>query len=115
YHEAGRLMKELAIRHGHEKLGPVIDNATSLNGAAVNQPGNLDDLVVNTGSNVYEIYRDRLHGQSTPLSMGRHSYRIERANAVHEDLAGWFREVVWFGNKKGAYLFPIHPQENFPR
>ncbi len=102
YHEAGRLMKELAIRHGHEKLGPVIDNATSLNGAAVNQPGNLDDLVVNTGSNVYEIYRDRLHGQSTPLSMGRHSYRIERANAVHEDLAGWFREVVWFGNKKGA-------------
>ena len=115
YHEAGRLMKELAITHGHEKLGPVIDDATSLNGAAVNQPGNLDDLVVDTGSNVYEIYRDRLHGQSTPLSMERHSYRIERADAVHEDLAGWFREVVWFGNKKGAYLFPIHPQENFPR
>ena len=115
YHEAGRLMKELAITHGHEKLGPVIDDATSLNGAAVNQPGNLDDLVVDTGSNVYEIYRDRLHGQSTPLSMGQHSYRIERADAVHEDLAGWFREVVWFGNKKGAYLFPIHPKENFPR
>ena len=115
YHEAGRLMKELAVTHGQEKLGPVIDDAISLNGAAVNQPGNLDDLVVNTGSNVYEIYRDRLHGQSAALSTGRHSYRIERANAVHGDLAGWFREVVWFGNKKGAYLFPIHPQENFPR
>ena len=108
-------MKELAITHGHEKLGPVIDAATSLNGAAVNQPGNLDDLVLDTGSNVYEIYSDRLPGQSTPLSMERHSYRSERADAVHEDLAGWFREVVWFGNKKGAYLFPIHPQENFPR
>ena len=30
---------------------------------------------------------------------------IERSKSYYPDLLEWCREVVWWGNKKGAYLY----------
>ncbi|NQV80103.1 MAG: hypothetical protein HQ495_06080, partial [Alphaproteobacteria bacterium] len=30
---------------------------------------------------------------------------IDRSSAHYEDFQLWCREVVWWGNKKGAYLY----------
>ena len=31
--------------------------------------------------------------------------RIRRSQAVYESWTDWYREVIWYGNKKGAYLY----------
>jgi hypothetical protein len=31
--------------------------------------------------------------------------RIDRSSKRYEDFQAWSREVVWWGNKKGAYLY----------
>jgi hypothetical protein len=31
--------------------------------------------------------------------------RIERSRRSYDDFQTWCREIVWWGNKKGAYLY----------
>jgi hypothetical protein len=31
--------------------------------------------------------------------------RIRRSRAVYDTWTDWYREVIWYGNKKGAYLY----------
>jgi hypothetical protein len=34
---------------------------------------------------------------------------IERSKSRYSDILDWCREVVWWGNKKGAYLYGNEP------
>jgi hypothetical protein len=31
--------------------------------------------------------------------------RIDRTKMVYHSWDDWYREVIWYGNKKGAYLY----------
>ena len=107
FDEARRCLDQLAVAQGHGEICSVIADAIALNQAAVNQCGHSVDLEAETGSNVYEIYQKRLRGERVPLRSGVYRYRIERAHSAYADWPAWFKEIVWFGNKKGAYLHPI--------
>ena len=49
-----------------------------------------------------------LTGEKCDLLKGRYDYRIDRESTVWLTWEDWFREVVWFCNKKGAYLNRIN-------
>ena len=34
-------------------------------------------------------------------------HRVDRAAAVWSSWEDWMRQVVWYGNKKGAYLYGV--------
>ncbi|MDD9876674.1 MAG: cobalamin-dependent protein [Magnetovibrio sp.] len=108
YAEARRLLDGLCAAGGFDAARAAVADAIDINRMAVNQRGDVADVEIEVGSNVFEIYGNRLRGIETPPRTGVHRYRIERAAAAHEDWPSWFREIVWFGNKKGAYLNPIH-------
>jgi hypothetical protein len=40
-----------------------------------------------------------------PLAQGAYSIVVERSKSHYPDFDRWCREVVWWGNKKGAYLY----------
>ena len=48
---------------------------------------------------------DPLRGLPRSLDRAAVRYRIDRSSERWDDFQTWSREVVWYGNKKGAYLY----------
>ena len=51
-----------------------------------------------------KIYKDALEGNPFTFEEKQTKYIIEKSKAVYTDWDRWYKEVVWYGNKKGAYL-----------
>jgi len=105
YAEAERLV--LATIREFRSLVPLetIADAFRLNRALVKEPGVLADIEIRLGSDLYPYYRSILEGRSEDLAEEPVVYRIERSKEPWPVFADWCREVVWYGNKKGAYLY----------
>lgn len=105
YTEAGLLMKRLAAQQNVELPDDALDNAARLNQALVKQPFVTDDIVINLSTDVLTFWLDARQGVASQLVRKPVAVRISRAKSHYADLNDWCREVVWWGNKKGAYLY----------
>ncbi len=105
YNEAGDLLKSVLGRHRGELPAGVIEDSLKLNRALVKQPFLADDVVVEIGCDLMRFYDDVRNGTGRTLRMVPTRVVIERSSQVYLDLQTWCREVVWWGNKKGAYLY----------
>lgn len=103
YQEAGRVLAGLVAARG----GAVeeLEDALKLNRAQLKMPFQTGDVVVTVGSNLAEFHRGVLVGQPVERKVGPHAYTIDRTSQTWPSWEIWCREVVWFGNKKGAYLY----------
>ena len=109
-HQARQILGTLAREQGPGIFPAAVGDAITLNAAAINQPGNAIDVVVETGTNPLEIYRGQLRGNPPEERIGTFNYLVERNVGAQTEWHIWFREIVWFGNKKGAYIHPIQPR-----
>jgi radical SAM superfamily enzyme YgiQ (UPF0313 family) len=108
YAEGGRLIQDVTGARGAP--AEAIADAVRLNHALIKQPFVRDDLEVTVEFDVLGLYTDALQGGRNELRAGeplrsRATVRIERSRQACDDFAVWCREVVWWGNKKGAYLY----------
>jgi radical SAM superfamily enzyme YgiQ (UPF0313 family) len=100
--ECGRLLHALApSAHGLR----VLDEALHLNHALVKQPGRHDDIMVPCNFDLMAFYRGVLNGERIELKEKPVQYAVKRSAESWTDFQDWCREVVWYGNKKGAYLY----------
>ena len=51
------------------------------------------------------FYRSVLIGEPIQLKPQNVNYAVKRSAETWTDFNEWCREVVWYGNKKGAYLY----------
>ena len=111
YAEVERLLRSLvpADRAG-DALAALAD-AVTINHALVSRPGAGDDTVVQLSHNVIAFWRGICAGQPVPLVAGQYEHVVRRSKYAYQDVQQWCREVVWWGNKKGAYLYPISLEE----
>jgi hypothetical protein len=84
-----------------------LQDAITLNRALVNQPYFNTDIQVNLKFNIIDFWHGITEGQSVPLQKGKYFHEIKRTLQDCSDFQLWCKEVVWWGNKKGAYLYPI--------
>jgi hypothetical protein len=63
------------------------------------------DLDISLNYNVFEIYQGVLKGEDIKLETGDFRYTIDRASTKWTSWEEWFKEVVWYGTKKGDYLY----------
>ena len=105
YDEACTVLTELVAAEGGGMPADLIADAVRLNGALLKQPGRLDDLEVDIGYNVMDYYIGVRTGERVPLHNAPTTVRIDRSSKPYDDFQTWCREVVWWGNKKGAYLY----------
>lgn len=103
YAEAADLLAGLAAP---ALRGPLAD-ALRINRALMKQPDQDSDLDVHLDWNVPEVWRGVLTGRPAALARRPRTYRVVRSGGGWSDWTEWCREVVWFGNKKGAYLYPL--------
>ena len=83
----------------------VLHDAISLNHALVSQPFVDTDITVRSSFNVVAFCDGVRSGIPKPLVKESSSLHIHRRRAHYKTLEDWCREVVWWGNKKGAYLY----------
>ena len=50
-------------------------------------------------------------GEPVPLRKEPTTVQIDRTSDRYASFDDWCREVVWWGNKKGAYLYNSRPGE----
>jgi len=63
------------------------------------------DVDVKLNFNIWDVYRANLIGENIQLEAGDYLYTIDRSSNYWNSWDDWFRKVVWYGNKKGAYLY----------
>jgi len=76
-----------------------------LNRSLIKKPFQTEDLDLELSYNIWEFYRSVLCGEAIPLESKPTKYHIDRTSQTWSTWDVWFREVVWWGNKKGAYLY----------
>ncbi len=105
YAEAEHLMKRLSLDgNGEAAEGPLHD-AVILNHVLLKKPFQKENAAVTLGHNIWELYTSALKGISVPLKSGNYRHIIDREASAWPSWEFWCREVVWYGNKKGAYLY----------
>jgi radical SAM superfamily enzyme YgiQ (UPF0313 family) len=114
YEEAGRLLLGM-IDHSWPLLDGAVREAIKVNAALVSRPFAREDLTIAAHYNVME-FCDALR-VGTPIALREEPSWIEilRSKSHYSNIEDWCREVVWWGNKKGAYLYvnrlvPVEPQ-----
>lgn len=105
YDEAFRIIAEALADSGGEALESAVRDAVRLNRSMLKSPNADGDLTVPLQWNVLEVYNAALQGDKIPLRPTSDLVHVGRTAESWEDLNDWCRRVVWWGNKKGAYLY----------
>lgn len=94
-----------------ENAASAIREAAKINRVLIKRPGSHDDTTVKTDRDVLAFCRGVIRGEKPVLGKRQASTRILRAAERWDDFNDWCREVVWYGNKKGAYLYGAEPDQ----
>jgi len=105
YQEAETLLAH-CLRGRLLELPPaLLHESILLNRSLIKKPFETEDLDLELSYNIWEFYRSVLRGQPIPLESKPTKCHIDRTSQIWSTWDVWFREVVWWGNKKGAYLY----------
>lgn len=105
YAEAGKLLAEtVSARHAGLPMD-VIEDAIKLNHAMVHQPFAKTDLKVKLRYDILDYWDKVRTGEQALLRAQTMLVDIDRTSKPYDDFQKWCREIVWWGNKKGAYLY----------
>jgi radical SAM superfamily enzyme YgiQ (UPF0313 family) len=113
YQEAGALLSEFLVARSAAIPEGALEDAVRLNQALIKLPFQEEDLELPLAHNIGEFYRGALEGTPVSLTRGARLYRIDRTSRRFASWEEWCQQVVWYGNKKGAYLYSnqsVEPQ-----
>ena len=68
-------------------------------------PFQYTDIEIKTEYNVWEFFRSILTGERIELEKINTTYYIDRSKESWDSFQDWCRKVIWWGNKRGAYLY----------
>tara|TARA_Y100000034_G_C6880705_1_gene403522 strand:+ start:6 stop:1997 length:1992 start_codon:yes stop_codon:yes gene_type:complete len=106
YDEAEQVMGDLLERKGVKDYSLVLHNAISLNKELMKRPYQTEDAVVETDYNIWDVYRAGLVSEEQRLKNGEgYRHTVDRTSEKWNSLDDWCREVVWWGHKKGDYIY----------
>ena len=86
-------------------VAPVLADAVRLNQALLKRPFTRDRLSLPLRYNVWDYYRGALVGDSVSIEERPALVVVDRQRQSWWSWDDYCREVIWYGNKKGAYLY----------
>jgi len=105
YQEAERLLRRFLEEQLLILPDDLLRAAVQLNRQLIKQPFQTADLTLELPYNVWEFYQSALRGQPVPLERNTIRHAIDRTSNAWFSWENWCRDVIWYGNKKGAYLY----------
>lgn len=104
YRECHQLLEDIIKSKGKEMDWDLLSNSTYLNRSLLKLPFQNDDQEIQLQYDLMRYYRTFIEDGKAELNKTPTKYKIEKSKASYNDWNKWFKEVVWYGNKKGAYL-----------
>lgn len=83
----------------------ILHDAIFLNQNLIKLPFHKKNIDIGLSHNIWDVYRASLSGRTAKIKNGNYHCEIDRTSAKWVSWDDWCREVVWYGNKKGAYLY----------
>ena len=111
YEEAEELLLRHLKRRHIDFDAELLRQSVRLNASLIKKPFQTQDMEVETSWNIWEYYRSVPRGTPIPLEETPRTYHIDRTSVRWNTWDDWYREVVWYGNKKGAYLYASNAVE----
>jgi len=108
YQEARDIFDEILVARGVTIPPGLLLDSLSLNRYLLKVPFQKEDMEIQLSFRIWEFYQAIIHGKVPPLLEGSSTYHIDKTSQTWRTWDDWYREVVWYGNKKGAYLYGTH-------
>lgn len=105
YREVEHVLDEFLQRKKIPNYRPILHDAILLNQNLMKMPFQKKNIDMGLSHNVWDVYRASLSGRTAKIKNGHYHHEIDRTSAKWASWKDWCREVVWYGNKKGAYLY----------
>jgi len=105
YKESRKLLETLLKKTQNYDSIPLVAESVKINHALLKQPYLYDDLETESEYNILGMYNQVLKDQPSSFKRIKSKYRIARSTQTWKDWQTWCREVIWYGNKKGDYLY----------
>jgi len=105
YKEAQNLISGYLSRSGISEYQDVLAESIFLNKSLIKLPFQNKDKDISLSNNIWDIYYGLLRGKDVCLEKGNFLYRINCFECSWQSWEDWCREVIWYGNKKGAYIY----------
>ncbi len=104
YRESQESLQELLKKKDRRDNEHLIEEAVELNRGLVKLPFQTRDAIIELPHNIWEFYRANLLNQPTKIEAKKSRYLVDKTSEVFNSWEDWCQKVVWYGNKKGAYL-----------
>lgn len=111
YAEIGRIFAGPIGSAENAAAAEAIQDALRINQLMVSQPNLPDDVDITLHYNVVAFWTGICAGEPVPLVRGDYPHTVLCSKRYYSDFQIWCREIVWWGNKKGAYLYAIKNSE----
>ncbi len=95
------------------KYSDLIKQAINLNYEMLKLPNRANSTEVICDYNIVEFYNSVLKGSYIKLKKSKFNYLIDRESEKWVNDLDWAKKVVWFANKKGAYLYGSKALEKY--
>ena len=107
YKEAEKLLLKKMIEHDSNlsEFKDLISQSIMINYEMLKLPKRDKNFEVILNYNILDFYKSVLVGKKVKLQKGKFNYRIERKSERWFSNLDWAKRVVWYANKKGAYLY----------
>ena len=107
YLESEVLLKKMIIDNHIDLDEIIIHELFMLNKELMKKPLINKNKTVTVNYNIIEAYRSYLHGLDIQLEEKECTYVIDRESFSWDTWDSWCQEVVWYGNKQGAYMYDL--------
>ena len=111
YAESQSLLEGLLNESNILNLSPLLTDSIKVNLSLLKQPRFYDDLEINCDHNILEVYAKTIKGDSLLPRKIKSTYHVNRSAQTWDDWPSWCRQVIWYGNKKGDYLYGSNSYE----
>ena len=105
YAEAGKLLAETVSARNSGLPMDIIDEAIRLNHALVHQPFARENVKIRLRYDLLDYWHKVRGGERALMREAPMAIEVDRTSKPYSDFQKWCREIVWWGNKKGAYLY----------
>ena len=105
YQEANSVLYSLLKLKNSRISTSMLNEAIELNKNLLSQPFREDYLSLRLSYDFISFWESIRFGNEKPLKAGTFNVEIDRSTPHYDNMLDWCREIVWWGNKKGAYLY----------
>ena len=103
--EAQQLLENHLCKINKTGCKPILAESIKINHLLLKQPNLKEDVEAECKYNIFEVYNQIIKGNLSSPQQKKSTLFIDRSTQTWSDWQTWCREVIWYGNKKGDYLY----------